>query len=119
MSGIDIVAPRQPFHDFGRSMPNPLAGDHNARTIVSFDDVARFDIGSTICADDLPIGTAWKNPSIELWPAHAAAEDTDHAPLTVGCAAQTGDALELCENRENGLLPEHDRQSVGAPTCDR
>ena len=66
MSRIDIVAPRQPFHYFGRPMPEPLAGDHDAGAVVGFDDVPRFDVGSTICADDLPIGTARKNPPIEL-----------------------------------------------------
>jgi hypothetical protein len=66
------------------------------------------DIGSTVCADDLPIGAARKNPPVELWPAHTATEDADDTPLAIGCAAETGDALELCENRENGLLSQHD-----------
>ncbi len=94
-------------------MPKPLAGDHDACAVVGFDDVARFDIGSTVCADDLPIRAARKNPPIELWSAHAAAEDADDTPFAIGCAAETGDALKLCVNRENGLLSQHDGNPLG------
>src|SRR6185312_13474194 len=104
MSRIDIVAPRQPFHYLGWSVPKPVAGDHDTRTLVGFDDVTRLDISGSVCADNLPIRAAWKNPPIELWSAHASAKDADHAPFAIGCAAETGDALELCVDRENGLF---------------
>src|SRR5262245_66527298 len=108
MSRIDIVAPCQPFHDFWWPVSKPLTGHHDACAVVGFNDVPRCDIGRTVCADDLPIGTARKNATIELWSAHAAAKDADDTPLAIGCAAETGDAFQLCENRENGSLYQND-----------
>src|SRR4029078_1057765 len=107
-SRIDIVAPRQPFHCFWGPVPNPIAGDHDACAGLCFNDVARFDIGSTVGADDLPIGASRKDAAIELWSVHAAAEDAYDTPLAIGRTAETGDAFEFCRNRENGLLSEHD-----------
>ncbi len=107
--GIDIVAPRDFFHDLARPVPQTFAGDHDTRSRLGFDGVARFDIGGAIGANDLPVRPAGENMTGELRPTHDATGDADDASLAVRRAAEIVRGLELGVNRENRLFAQHRR----------
>ena len=67
MTGIDILTPRQFFHDVGRSVPQAFAVDHDQSAGLGLDGVARLYIGDSIATDNLPIGATGQNPAGQLW----------------------------------------------------
>jgi len=75
-----------------------LAGDHDQRSGPGLDGIPRLDIGSAVAADDLPIGAAREDATVELQPAHGSADDPDHTAFAIGRAPETGDSLEFSAN---------------------
>src|SRR5262249_7654255 len=118
MGGVDIVASRQLFHQFMWPVPQALAGDHDECAGRRLDHVTSPNIGGTVAADNLPIDAPGQDPAGSLLPAYCAAENADHTSLAIRCAPEIGDGLELGVNRENRLLAQHRRRSVGVPTYD-
>ena len=64
MTGVDIVAARQLLHNVGRAVPQTFAGDHDQRSGLGFNGIARLYIGCAIAADNLPIGAARKDAAV-------------------------------------------------------
>ena len=100
-------------------MAEALAGDHDKSASRRLDRVPSLDIDGAIAADDLPIGAAGQDSACQLRSIDRAADDADHPSLAIWRAAEIGDGLELGMNRENRLLAQHRKRSVGRPTYGR
>src|SRR5216683_2790995 len=64
--GRDRLARRELSQHVRRSVPQPFARDQDARAGLGLDDIPRFDVGSAVSPDDLPVGASGQNVAAEL-----------------------------------------------------
>jgi hypothetical protein len=111
--GRNWFAGREPCQNLGGTMPQAFARDHNARTCIGLDHVARLDVRGPIAAYELPVGSAGQNMAVELIAFDAAAQDCNHASLPDGRAAHSQDIRELGIDAKNRFWRDHHAKAIG------
>src|SRR5215470_14046459 len=95
-------------------MTQPIAADQNARATLRLDDVTRLNVGGPVGANDLPIGAARQDATVQLRTFNTPLKDLDHAPFAERGAAHTENVGKRGVDAENRVGRDHWASTIGA-----